>query len=582
MLNDNKLPTQDLFHGVKDDKKCSDYEYWVATTVWTEPMYKMNNLKSFHNHYLRCDVCLLQDFFEKFRGICMENFNLEPLKYFSTPGLAFDAALKYSGVELQLLDNAEMYTMIERGIRGGVSQITLREASANNELMENWNSENPLVHLIYLDCTNLYGTVMVDKLPTHGFRWIENDARKDVISYNFDKKLYNMTDIDLNGDCGYILEVDLKIPEKIHDETNDMPLAPEEIVVNKSMLSPYQQTFPDIAKVDSSKLAPNMFDKTKYVLHAKNLSFYEKMGVEITNVHRIIEFKQSSWLASYINFNTKKRAESKSMFAKNFYKLLNNSVYGKCVENVRKRIKVKMANTKSQAVRIASHPNMLRSMELREDLVIFETRIEKLSLAKPIYVGMSILDLSKLYMMKFHYEKMRQWFKTIDLCFTDTDSLLYRIEDQNIYDVFKENEEWFDFSEYPKNHQCYSSKNKKKLGTFKDELQSQILLQFIGLRAKSYSIMFNDFKGKDTEYQVAKGTKSEVRKRYLKHKHYQNVLKNLTTIYVKQNTIQSIGHKIGTYNQERKALTGWDTKRYIKKCGVKTLAHGHYLTNTNC
>ncbi len=111
----------------------------------------------------------------------MENFHLEPLNYFSTPGFAFDAALKYSGVKLELMDNEAMYGMIEKGIRGGVSQISLREAVANNELMDDYKVEDPLVYLIYLDCTNLYGTVMVEKLPTHGFRWMEESEWEKLV-----------------------------------------------------------------------------------------------------------------------------------------------------------------------------------------------------------------------------------------------------------------------------------------------------------------------------------------------------------------------------------------------------------------
>ena len=357
-----------------------------------------------------------------------------------------------------------------------------------------------------------------------------------------------------------------------------MPLAPEELVVKETMLSPFQEKFPENAKKESKKLAPNMFAKKNYVVHARNLRYYEEMGVQIKKVHKVLEFKQTDWLASYINFNTKKRAESRTTFEKNYYKLLNNSVYGKCVENVRKRIKVKVVNKREAGLRIVSKPSMLRSMTLRDDLVIFETRIEKIRLAKPVYVGMSILDLSKLYMMRFHYEKMTQWFEKIELCFTDTDSLLYRIEGQDMYTVFRENKRYFDFSEYPRNHECYSKENKKKLGTFKDELQGQVLKEFIGLRAKSYSLLYIDYKGEMAEKEVAKGTKNEIRKRFLRHQHFRDVLKDQRIITVKQNTIQSIKHKVGTYNQERISLTGWDTKRYIQQCGIKTLAHGHYLT----
>ena len=163
ILNEQKLPTQDKFHGIFNDEECSNYSYWLAQKMWTD--FGMTSFKCYHNLYLKLDVLILQDFFEKFRKTCMINFNLEPLAYFSTPGFAFDAALKFTGVHLELLEDPCMYTMIERGIRGGISQINLREASANNEFMENNDENMPLVYLIYFDCTNLYGTSMTENYP---------------------------------------------------------------------------------------------------------------------------------------------------------------------------------------------------------------------------------------------------------------------------------------------------------------------------------------------------------------------------------------------------------------------------------
>ena len=580
VLEEKELPSQEKFHGILNDEDCSDYSYWVAKKLWDD--FNMTSFKCYHNLYLKLDVLILQDFFEKFRKTCMNNFNLEPLAYFSTPGFAYDAALKFTGVKLELLEDPGMYTMVERGIRGGVSQINLREASANNELMENYDENMPLVHLIYLDCNNLYGTSMIENLPTGGFKWVERSKQQRVIEFDSCDGSFHMSDIDLNGEKGYLLEVDLIIPEEIHDKTNDMPLAAENLVVEEKMLSPFQQTFPKYAKEANKKLAPNMFKKTRYVTHARNLQFYEQMGAKIDRVHKVLQFNQSKWLAAYINFNTDRRAESSSTFGKNYYKLMNNAVFGKSVENVRNRINIKLARTKKEALKIASKTNMLRSVSVTENLAVFEVRVEKLKLCKPIYVGMTILDLSKLYMLEFHYKKMKKWFKNIQLCFSDTDSYLYRIEGEDIYNVIMKHKEDFDLSDYPKSHECFSNENKKRLGRWKDELQGQIILQFIGLRAKSYSILYADYMGKHREKQVSKGTKSAVRKRFLRHNKYKEVLLTMKKVCVSQNGILSVKHNLGTYNQERVALSGYDTKRYICKCGKKTLAHGHYLTKTNC
>ena len=173
---------------------------------------------------------------------------------------------------------------------------------------------------------------------------------------------------------------------------------------------------------------------------------------------------------------------------------------------------------------------------------------------------------------------MTKWFDNIQLCQTDTDSLLYRIEGQDVYQVMLEHKDEFDFSEYPQGHPCYDPSNKKKLGKFKDELHSLTLEDFIGLRPKCYSLMFRGENMNLKQKQVAKGTKRSVKDRYLRHCHFEDVLQNLTQVYVNQNTIQSRHHSLGNFHQTRVSLTAFDTKRFILDNGVNTLAHGHFRT----
>ena len=148
--------------------------------------------------------------------------------------------------------------------------------------------------------------------------------------------------------------------------------------------------------------------------------------------------------------------------------------------------------------------------------------------------------------------------------------------------MMKEQEEYFDLSTYPKDHRMHSSKNAKILGKFKDELGGLILTEYIGLRAKCYSLMMMEEQSrKMREKQTAKGTKKSVKERYLRHEHFREVLSELTTVYVKQNTMRSIKHRIGNYTQKRVSLTGFDTKRYLLDCGIKSLPYGHYRCHKN-
>ena len=200
------------------------------------------------------------------------------------------------------------------------------------------------------------------------------------------------------------------------------------------MLSPFQLKFTANQKKASTKLVPNLQDKPNYVVHYRNLKFYLEQGLVLKKIHKVLAFKQSPWLKTYIDYNTRMRAMSSSGFAKDFYKLMNNSVFGKTQENLRNRVNVEVLTNREKAVTRACKPSHKRSFTIREDLVIMQTAVTQLELNKPLYVGFSVLELSKLHMYKFHYSKMiPRYNDNLSLCFTDTDSLLYEIGTNDIY-----------------------------------------------------------------------------------------------------------------------------------------------------
>ena len=315
VLKERKLPDIKFFANKLNNEECDELSYWYAKRIWS--IMNMKTLKDYHDLYLKLDVVILQDFFETFRKLCLQDFGLDPVNYYSTPGFAWDAALKFTGVRLETLVDETMYSFLEDGSRGGVSQISRRHARANNKYLEDYNPDEPTVYLIYLDAVNLYGKVMADNLPTHGFRWL---PKNDWLLLIEKKKMGNWqikTELDLDGNDGFILEVDMKIPEELHDETNCYPLAPEDLEITEDMLSKYQkENFPKHYKKSSKKLTPNLLDKKRYAVHLKNLKFYQDKGIIVTKVHRILTFKQSKWLKSYIEFNTARRNEATYDFAR--------------------------------------------------------------------------------------------------------------------------------------------------------------------------------------------------------------------------------------------------------------------------
>ena len=160
---------------------------------------------------------------------------------------------------------------------------------------------------------------MSKSLPTHDFRWLTETEIHDLVTERLNE----------DDEDGYIMEVDLEYPAELHDKHNDYPLAAEHLEISSEMLSPYQQsTFPKEKLRPTEKLTPNLLDKTRYTVHYSNLKYYLAQGLKLTRIHRALTFKQSAWLKPYVDFNSQQRALSTSEFEKNFFKLMNNSVFG--------------------------------------------------------------------------------------------------------------------------------------------------------------------------------------------------------------------------------------------------------------
>ena len=451
-----------------------------------------------HDLYLKSDVLLLADVFENFREICLNINGLDPAHYVSSPALFWDAMLKMIGVSLDLISDVDMQYFIEKGMRGGISTITHRYAVANNKYMKNYNPEVESSYIPYLDANNLYGWAMSQKLPTGDFRWIPCPDAINLDSY------------DENSAKGLILEVDLRYPPELHHLHNDYPLAPEKMVVKPEMLSDYSREILERDKVTIGKvkkLIPHLRDKKEYVLYYRNLQLYLSLSLKLTNIHRALEFSQSNWLEPYIAFNTKKRAGAKNAFEKDFFKLANNAVFGKTMENLRKRSNIQLVTDPEEMLRLASRPTYVSHKIFHQNLVAVHCKKTKLRLDKPSYVGMVILELSKTLMYDFHYNYIKKKYpeEKSKLLFTDTDSLTYHIKTEDIYRDFLADRELFDISDYPPNSEFYFLENKKVIGKFKDETAGVPIKEFLGLKSKMYSISLDNEKNS----KKAKGVKKK-------------------------------------------------------------------------
>ena len=277
-------------------------------------------------------------------------------------------------------------------------------------------------------------------------------------------------------------------------------------------------------------------------------------------------------MKSYIMLNTNLRMDSKNDFEKDFYKLMNNSVYGKTMENVRNRINFRLISTEDEALRVK---NLKRFSIFDSSLVGVHIHKLQVKLNKPIFLGQNILDDSKHLMFNFHYNFMLKKIErsNIDLLFTDTDSLCYHIKNQDIFEIIKENKNLFDLANYPKNHELYDKTNNKVMGKFKNE-SIEPIIEFIGLRSKLYTFTTDK---DDKSHNKCKGVKSNVVNNEININDYRNTLNNRKSKSVSQNNIRSYGHQIFTESINKIALSCNDDKVYICDNNIDTRNHGHYL-----
>ena len=549
-FKENKPPPLKAFYSKLSGRGITIENYKHVWNVWNT--FNMKTLKEYHELYNITDVLLLADVFENFRNLCLKIYKLDPVYYFTAPGLAWDACLKMTNIQLELLSDVNMLLMFEKGIRGGISIISNRYGKANNKYMKDYDKNKDSKYLMYLDANNLYGCAMTEKLPTHGFKWLSSGEMEN---------LFNNQIVQVWEKTPCILEVDLEYPEKLHDSHNDYPLCPERVECKNKV----------------EKLIPNLRDKKNYVIHYKNLMQCLKLGMELKKIHRGIRFVESEWMKLYIDTNVNLRAQAKNNFEKDFFKLMNNSVFGKTMENIRNRVVVKLVNTKEKLKKLVAKPNFKGPPKIfNENLISVHMKKTSLTMNKPVYLGMCILDLSKVIMFDFHYKYIKPKYENkAKLLFTDTDSFLYEIETEDFYkDIAGDVKDRFDTSEYKEGHPSGipTGINKKVLGMFKDEVKGKNIKEFVGLRAKLYSFIIED----GEENKKCKGVKKQVVKESITHEDYKTCLLTGKEILRKQNILRSYDHEVYTEEVNKIALSAADDKRYILSDGMATLAWGHH------
>ena len=290
-------------------------------------------------------------------------------------------------------------------------------------------------------------------------------------------------------------------------------------------------------------------------------------------------------MKKYIDLNVSHRADAKNEFEKDFFKLMNNAVFGKTMENIQNRVDIELINSEEKARKLHSKVNFDKRTIFSDYLVAVHMHKTKIKLNKPIYLGMSILDISKTLMFKFHCKYIKKKFgDKAELLLTDTDSLIYLIKNYDFYKIISPDVwEKFDTSNYPKDHPSGipTSLNKKVGGMFKDECTGKIMAEFAVPRPKVYSyITYGDDEGGGEEGdKKCEGIKKSVMKKELVFKDYKDCVLNGKETMKKMNIIRHREHKLFTENINKIALSPNDDKHIVMGNKIDTLSYGHYMEN---
>ena len=490
-------------------------------------------------------MVLLANMFEAFRDTCLKHYKLDPAHFYTSPGLAWCACLKCTGIKLELLTNSDMFLMFEQGIRAGITQAIHKYASANNKYMgDKFNPNEDTTYLQYLDANNLYGWAMSQPLPAGGFKWV--DVNPNEIS-----------ELSTRTDKGYLLEVDVSYPKELHNPHNDLPFMCERMEIN-----------------GVEKLVPNLRDKKNYIIHIQALNQALQHGLRLDGIHLVMEFDQSPWLKTYIDFNTQLRMAATNDFEKDFFELMNNSVFGKTMENIRKHRNIKLVTTEEKYLHTVMKPNFKSRVLFGENLMGCEMGKIKVVMNKPVYLGQAILDLSKIIMYEFHYDYMvpKYGLEKLKLCYMDTDSLVYDIKTEDFYeDIADDVPARFDISGYYPNQPLPVGLNKTIIGLMKDELGGKIMTEFVALRPKHYSYKVLD----GLEDKKCKGIKKCVVRKTLTFEDYKTCLFSDSTEYRSQLMLRSSKHELHTIRVNKATLNRDDDKKISRKDRISTFARGH-------
>ena len=554
------LPDRAAFHSSLTESGVSDADYAHAQRVFDE--FGCANMLDYVDLYCKLDVVLLAECIFAFRQTIMRCYGLDMAQYITLPQLAFDAMLKMTGTKIGLISDVDQLLMVEGGIRGGVSYINQRHAAAAAD------PDDPVgPHVLYVDANNLYGHAQSHYLPLDGFEWVGAEEAADL----------DWTAQEEEQDRGYFVECDLEYPEGLFGEHASLPLAPDNVEVEASMLSPFaRRAMKERTREYKAKKLLGWFGpRSKYVTHYLNLKLYLKLGMRLKRVHRVLAFRQAPFIRPYVEETASNRAAAANEFERQVQKLMSNAVFGKTLQDNRKHGTVSFFTDQAKAARAVSAPTLQNFRIINEEVVACFFRPAEVTMDRCYAVGFAILELSKRFVFAEYYERIRPVLgPSCRVLMSDTDSLLLYFYGMSRTAALRHLEPMMDFSNYPPSHPLYDETKKMKLGYWKDEMAGVCsIVEYVGVRSKAYALKTVSLVDGTTSVKNRSKGVCRRQSRRLTFEQYLACLRAEGEVRVHMNVIRARNHRLHTERILKRAFDSFDDKRYLLACGVHSLPH---------
>lgn len=535
-LKTTELPPENQWYSKLNDSDGND----EAIAVWA--LMGMRNFAEYHDFYMQLDVMQLADAFEEFRDAAIKGFGTDVVYFQGAPSYSWYLGQKMDETLFKIIPDKDVYLDVAANIRGGVSQCIHRY----------FKVENPGEYAIYLDINSLYSACMMKKLPCKYIKTLQ------ALPLNWEEDFCGQ-----DANRMLLIKCDLHYPEHLHDRDYQIPLAPHHM---------------------DGRLVTSFEDKDDMLLSSHALQYYLQQGLVLIQVHYCYMFTQEYILRDFIAGNIKARQETNNPVMGTLYKLLNNSIYGKTCENKFKYRKFGIhKETQEEGGAINEFlGNCKNATLLTEDTYLTETQITEIILDKPIQIGFQVLEYAKLAIYEFVQPMIEEFGDDIQFAYTDTDSLLvfFKNQERHPFIRMRQNPQISTLLDLEKNKTaialgCQTEHTNKVAGLWSDEVEGKSIVEFVGLRAKSYAIRFSDGPETLKNKGVRSNARSSTTGQKLDFASYYNALFHDAPIYVDQYQLQSKQHNIRLHKQRKLALSSLDYKRHVLADKIRTLPFGY-------